>query len=165
MNINLTFPDGTTHSFPAGISSSEIAKKISSGLLKKSVAAKFNEKSIDLDTPLNSDGNLEILTVDTDDGMHVLWHSTAHIMAHAIKKLYPEAQFGVGPAIENGFYYDIDIDTKLNQDDLQRIEETMLEIIKGDSSFSREELKKKEEELTLIKKTTKYTNHKVLEVK
>ncbi|KAA3661724.1 MAG: threonine--tRNA ligase [Calditrichaeota bacterium] len=144
VNINITFPDGTDHSYQTGITSSEIAKQISPGLFKKSVAAKFNDQPVDLNAPLLKDGSLEILTVDTADGLHVLWHSTAHIMAHAVKALYPEAQFGVGPAIENGFYYDIDIDSKLSQDDLQRIEDEMQRIIKRGSSFVRKELTKKE---------------------
>lgn len=142
MNITITFPDGKNHSYPVGISSGEIAKQISPALFKKSVAAKFNEKLLDLNVQLKHDGALEILTLDSDEGMQVLWHSTAHIMAHAVKKIFPEAQFGVGPAIENGFYYDIDIDTKLNQESLALIEKEMQAIIKGNTSFVRKEMTK-----------------------
>ncbi len=144
MNINITFPDGKTHSYPIGISSGEIAKQISPALFKKSVAARFNDALVDLNAQLQQDGVLEIITVDTDSGIKILWHSTAHIMAHAIKNLYPEAQFGVGPAIEDGFYYDIDIDSKLNQDALENIEKEMQRIISSNTSFSRKELSKDE---------------------
>ncbi|KAA3616723.1 MAG: threonine--tRNA ligase [Calditrichaeota bacterium] len=140
--MTITFPDGKNHSYPVGISSGEIAKQISPALFKKSVAAKFNEKLLDLNVQLKHDGALEILTLDSDEGMQVLWHSTAHIMAHAVKKIFPEAQFGVGPAIENGFYYDIDIDTKLNQESLALIEKEMQAIIKGNTSFVRKEMTK-----------------------
>ena len=143
-HVNVSFPDGSTKSFPKGISPAEIAAEISHGLARKAVVARVDGKLVDLSTPLNKDCSLEIITTDDPAGMEVFWHSTSHVMAHAIKNIFPEAQFGVGPPIENGFYYDIDIDTKLTPEDLEKIEKEMRRIIEEGMSFQREELSREE---------------------
>ncbi len=143
-HVNVSFPDGSTKSFPKGITPAEIAAEISHGLAKKAVVARVDGKLVDLSTPLKQDCSLEIITTDDPVGMEVFWHSTSHVMAHAVKNLYPEAQFGVGPPIENGFYYDIDINTKLTPEELEKIEKEMQRIIAEGRSFQREELSKEE---------------------
>src|SRR5690606_33038264 len=96
----------------------------------------------DLAASINEDSKVKFLTFDDPDGKHVYWHSTSHLMAHAIQSIYPEAKFGVGPAIESGFYYDIDINSNLTEDDLKKIEDKMIAISKENNSFEREELSK-----------------------
>ncbi len=141
-NIQVQFPDGSTRQFPQGIRPGEIVKELGRSLAEKALVARFNGKLIDLNRPLHEDGTLQFLTWDDPEGRQVYWHSTSHIMAHAIKALFPEAQFGVGPPIENGFYYDVDVDTKLTGDDLGRIEAKMQEVIAANQAFQREDLSK-----------------------
>ena len=139
-HIKITFPDGSSKEFPKGVSSSEIIADIGSRTLsEKAVVAEVNGKLVDLNRKINEDASVRIITYDEPEGMNTYWHSTAHIMAHAVKDLYPEAQFGVGPPIENGFYYDIDLDTRLTPEELERIEKRMQEIISADSPFVRQE--------------------------
>lgn len=141
--IKIQFPDGSAKEYPRGISANEIINEIGSRALKeKAVVAKINGKLVDLERPLTEDTTLRIITYDEPEGLETYWHSTSHIMAHAVKELYPEAQFGVGPAIENGFYYDIDVESRITQEDLERIEKKMQEIINADREFKREELSK-----------------------
>ena len=140
--IAIEFPDGHSQEYPKGVLPGEIAKSISSSLFAKSLAVQFNDKVVELDRPLLENGKIKYLTWEDFEGKKVYWHSTSHIMAHAIKEVFPEAQFGVGPAIENGFYYDIDIDTKLSGDDLERIEKKMAEVIKANQKFRRDDLSK-----------------------
>jgi threonyl-tRNA synthetase len=141
-NIKITFPDGTVKEFAKGITGLQIAQSISSRLADEALAVEVNGNVKDLNLPINEDSSVRILTFNDDEGKHVYWHSTSHLMAHAIQDLHPEAKFGVGPAIEGGFYYDIDINSALTEDDLMKIENRMLEIAKQDSSFEREELSK-----------------------
>lgn len=142
--IRIEFPDGSSKEYAAGITPRDIAAEIGKSLLAKTLVARFEDKLVDLNRPLRQSGKLQLLSWDDPQGKEVYWHSTSHIMAHAVKALYPEAQFGVGPAIENGFYYDIDVDTKLTPEELVRIEEKMREVIKADQPFCREELTKPE---------------------
>ncbi len=140
VRIKITFPDGSSKEFPKGVSSSEIIADIGSrSLSEKAIVAEVNGKLVDLNRKINDDASVRIITYDEPEGMNTYWHSTAHIMAHAVKDLYPEAQFGVGPPIESGFYYDIDLDTRLTQEELERIEKRMQEIISADSPFVRKE--------------------------
>ncbi len=141
-SIRITFPDGKAKQYSAGVLPKDIVKELSRSLAEKTLVAKFNGKLIDLNRPLHEDGTLQFLTWDDPEGQQVYWHSTSHIMAHAIKALFPEAQFGVGPPIENGFYYDVDVDTKLTGDDLSRIEAKMQEVIAANQPFQREDLSK-----------------------
>jgi threonyl-tRNA synthetase len=143
--IKIQFPDGRAKEYPQGIRPRDILEEMGNHTLKeKAVAAKLNDRLVDLHRPIYEDATLRIVTFDEPDGLSTYWHSTSHIMAHAVKELYPEAQFGVGPAIENGFYYDIDVDSRLTQDDLARIEQKMQEIINADRPFERSELSKNE---------------------
>ncbi len=141
-SIKITFPDGDVREYPAGITPMQIVRELSQSLAHKTVAARFNDQLIDLTRSLNEDGRLVFVTYDTPDGMHVFWHSSAHIMAHAIKQLYPEAKFGFGPALEDRFFYDFDINKSLTPEDLEAIEAKMKEIVAQNLPFVREELSK-----------------------
>ncbi|XCS12162.1 threonine--tRNA ligase [Aeribacillus pallidus] len=150
--IKITFPDGSVKEFPYGTTTEEIAASISPGLKKKAIAGKINGKLIDLKTPIEQDGQIEILTPDTKEALEILRHSTAHLMAQAIKRLYPNVNLGVGPVIENGFYYDIDMDETISHEDLPKIEKEMKKIV-GENlpvirkEVSRDEAKKMYEEI------------------
>jgi len=154
--IRIEFPDGSSKEYAAGITPKEIAAEISRSLLAKTLVARFNDKLIDLSRPLRQSGKLQLLSWEETQGKEVYWHSTSHIMAHAIKALYPEAQFGVGPPIESGFYYDIDVETKLTPAELARIEEKMREVIKADQPFAREETTKHEAVALFEKRHDRY---------
>jgi threonyl-tRNA synthetase len=143
-NIKITFPDGNSKEYPLGISAYEVAQSISPKLAEDVLVAVINDIEKDLSTPITEDCTIKFLKFDDERGKHTYWHSSSHLMAHAIKSLYPEAKFGVGPAIENGFYYDIDIDTKLTEEDLPKIEAKMLELAQKDSKFIRKELSKQD---------------------
>lgn len=124
--IKITFPDGNIKSFPKGITVLEVAEDISISLAKKIVAAKFNEDLVETSRKLEHDGKLQLLTPKDELSFHVLNHSTAHLMAQAIRKLYPDALFGVGPAIEEGYYYDVDFkDSVFTDADLEKVEKMM----------------------------------------
>jgi threonyl-tRNA synthetase len=140
--IKITFPDGTIKEFETGISGYQIAKSISNRLADEALAVKYNNAIVDLNRALNSDGAIKFLTFDDTEGKEVYWHSSSHLMAHAIQEIFPEAKFGVGPAIDAGFYYDIDINTQLSEDHLKLVEAKMAEISKTDCRFEREELSK-----------------------
>lgn len=142
--IKILFPDGNEKEFAAGITAYEIAESISSRLADEVLSVKVNGIVKDLHSPINEDAKILFLTFDDPDGKHVYWHSTSHLMAHAIQELYPEAKFGVGPAIESGFYYDIDINTHLSENELKVIEDKMIEISKKNEHFNRQELSKAE---------------------
>ncbi|HPN39595.1 MAG TPA: threonine--tRNA ligase [Melioribacteraceae bacterium] len=142
--IKVKFPDNTVKEFDCGITAFDISKSISSRLADEALVAKVNGKVVDLNSPINSDCDLQILTFDSPEGKETYWHSSSHLMAHAITQLYPEAKFGVGPAIETGFYYDIDINTRLTEEDLVKIENKMAELSKEDKPFCRKELSKEE---------------------
>ena len=140
--IKLTFPDESVKEFDSGITGYQIAKTISGRLADEALAVKFNDSIIDLNRPLEEDGKIKFLTFDDPEGKEVYWHSSSHLMAHAIQEIFPEAKFGVGPAIDAGFYYDIDINTQLSEDHLKLIEDKMTELSKTDCKFEREELSK-----------------------
>ena len=140
--INITFPDGNTKEFDEGVTGFEIAESISPRIAKESLAVKTNGTVVELNRPLSNDTSIKFLSFNDDDGQEVYWHSTSHLMAHAIKELYPEAKFGVGPAIDAGFYYDIDINSVLHEDDLKKIEDKMIVLSKNDDHFKRVELSK-----------------------
>lgn len=129
--IKVTFPDGAQRTYDKGVSVEEIAKSISPGLAKKALAGKFNNQLIDTTLPLEEDGKLEIVTPDHEEALGILRHSAAHVMAQAIRRLYPDVHLGVGPAIETGFYYDTDnAKGQVAEEDLPRIEEEMMKIVK-----------------------------------
>jgi len=143
-NINITLPDGSIKEVEQGTTPKEIAGSIAKSLEKKGLAAKWNGELIDFSRSLNEDGVLEIVTPDHDDALSVLRHSTAHLMAQAIKRLYPDAKFGVGPAIENGFYYDTDTSDPITDEDLGRIEDEMMAIVKENLPIVRKEISREE---------------------
>jgi len=138
--IKITFPDGAVKEFDNGVTGYQIAQSISNRLADEVLAVKFNDSIKDLHRPLTSDGSVKFLTFDDIEGKEVYWHSSSHLMAHAVQDIFPEAKFGVGPAIDAGFYYDIDINTQLTEDHLKLIEDKMVQLSKSDSRFEREEL-------------------------
>lgn len=141
-NIIITFPDGSKKEYAKGINPYEIAKSISNSLAQEAIACEVNGNLADLSKPLENDTAIKFVKFSEEEGRHVYWHSTSHMMAQAIEELFPGAKFGVGPAIENGFYYDVDSDHKFTDDDLRKIEEKMLEISKRDLKPVREEMKR-----------------------
>lgn len=143
--INITFPDNSVKELEAGITPKAIAENISKSLAKKALAGKFNGQLIDLDRPINEDGAIEIVTPDHEDALGILRHSTAHLMANAMRRLYPNIHFGVGPAIDTGFYYDTDNgDNPVTSEDLPAIEAEMMKIVKENNPIIRKELTKEE---------------------
>lgn len=141
-NIKIKFPDGSVKEFEKGITPFQIAKSISGRLAEEALIAKVDGVVVDLNTQLQADADVQILTFNDPEGQHTYWHSTSHLMAHAVQTIYPEAKFGVGPAIDNGFYYDIDINTTLSEEDIPVIEAKMLEISNQKNSYKRTELSK-----------------------
>ncbi|CUD66849.1 threonine--tRNA ligase [Staphylococcus aureus] len=135
--INIQFPDGNKKAFDKGTTTEDIAQSISPGLRKKAVAGKFNGQLVDLTKPLETDGSIEIVTPGSEEALEVLRHSTAHLMAHTIKRLYGNVKFGVGPVIEGGFYYDFDIDQNISSDDFEQIEKTMKQIVNENMKIER----------------------------
>ncbi|MDT0706004.1 threonine--tRNA ligase [Staphylococcus haemolyticus] len=142
--INVQFPDGNSKTFDKGITTEEIAQSISPGLRKKAVAGKFNNQMVDLTRPLEEDGSIEIVTPGSDEALEVLRHSTAHLMAQALKRLYGDVKFGVGPVIDGGFYYDFDMDEKVSSDDFEKIEKTMKQIVDENHKIERKVVSREE---------------------
>ena len=140
--IKIKFPDGKEKEFEKGITPFQVAQSISERLANDALAANVNGDVLDMNRPINQNAEIRFLMFDDDEGKEVYWHSTSHLMAHAIKSLHPEAKFGVGPAIENGFYYDFDINAQLGEDDLRKIEEKMITISGENHPFERVELSK-----------------------
>ncbi|WP_251519974.1 MULTISPECIES: threonine--tRNA ligase [unclassified Staphylococcus] len=142
--INITFPDGNSKAFDKGTTTEEIAHSISPGLRKKAVAGKLDDQMIDLTRPIEEDGALEIVTPGSEEALEVLRHSTAHLMAQALKRLYGDVKFGVGPVIEGGFYYDFDTDENISSDDFEKIEKTMKQIVNENYSIERKVVTREE---------------------
>ena len=142
--LKITFPDGSVKTYERGVSSQEILKNMGNKLRKEAIAARVNDVLTDLSAPLQDDCSLEIITGEHPDGQATYWHSTSHIMAHAVKSLYPEAKFGVGPSIDSGFYYDIDLPESLTPDHLLKIEKKMRQIVTENRPFVRKELTRDE---------------------
>ncbi|MGX7389679.1 threonine--tRNA ligase [Dolosigranulum pigrum] len=148
--IKITLPDGSVKEFPSGSSTKDVAASIAKSLEKAGLAGKFNGELVDYTRPLHEDGTLEIVTEKHEDALGILRHSTAHLMAQAIKRLFPEVKFGVGPAIETGFYYDTDTEETISEDDLEAIEKEMKKITSESLPIVRDELSR-EEALELFK--------------
>jgi threonyl-tRNA synthetase len=138
MSIDITFPDGAIKQFDAPITGMQIADGISSGLRRNSVAILVNDEQWDLSREINSDATVSLITRDTDEGLEVLRHDAAHIMAEAVKELYPETQVTIGPSIENGFYYDFAREEAFSPDDLAAIEKRMQDIVRRNEEIIRE---------------------------
>ena len=141
--IKITFPDGSIREFEKGTTSLQIAESISSRLAQDVLAAKVNGQVWDLTRPIDEDATIELLKWEDEDGKHAYWHSSAHLMAEAVQILYPHAKFGIGPAIENGFYYDIDFgDTPVKDADFAKIEAKMMELIANKEEIKRQSIAK-----------------------
>ncbi len=139
-SIVLTFPDGKKREYPAGTTGLDVAKSISQGLAREALAVEFNGEVRDLARPLTADGSFRVLTWEDNGGKYAYWHSSAHLMAEAVEALFPGTKFGIGPPIEEGFYYDIDMgDHTLSPEDLVAIEAKMVELARRDVPFKRDE--------------------------
>jgi threonyl-tRNA synthetase len=127
--INITLPDGSQRSYENGITAYQVALSISEGLARNVLAAEINGEVWDANRAIHTDVNLKLLTWNDDKGKSTFWHSSAHIMAEALEALYPGTKFGIGPAIETGFYYDVDFgDREFSSDEFKKIEEKILSV-------------------------------------
>ena len=128
--INITFPDGSVRQYEQGVSGLDIARSLSNSLAREVLSINVNEELWDLNRPIYEDASIKLNKFDDPDGKHAFWHSSAHLMAEAIEALYPGTKFGIGPAIENGFYYDVDTgdEVMITDGDLPKIEKKMKEL-------------------------------------
>ena len=141
--INITLPDGSVRSYDRGTTALDVAKSISEGLARNVLAAKVNGNVVDATRSLNEDCQLTLLTWNDKEAKQTMWHSSAHLMAEAIEALYPNTKFGIGPAVENGFYYDVDFNGQsFSADDLAKVEAKMSELAKQSNAFNRSEVSK-----------------------
>ena len=148
--IKITLKDGSVKEFEAGVSVLDIAKSISEGLARNACCGIINKKVVDLRTKVNEDVDLSICTADSQEGMDTIRHSISHVLAYAVKRLFPEAKLAIGPSIVNGFYYDFDVENPFSASDLDKLEEEMRKIIKENPSIERFELPR-DEALELMK--------------
>ncbi len=136
--IKITFPDNSVKEFEAGVTPLQVAESISPRLAREVLAASVDGKEWDLSRPMDSDASLKLFKWDDPEGKHAFWHSSAHLLAEALQELYPGVKFGIGPAIENGFYYDIDPgENKITSDDFAKIEAKMTELARRDEQIVR----------------------------
>jgi len=143
--INITLPDGSVRQYEKGVTAMDVAKSISEGLARKVLVANVGGQVWDLSRPINDDASLQLLSWTDTDGKNTFWHSSAHLMAEAVEALYPGVKFWVGPPVENGFYYDMDLgDRKMTEEDLAAIEKKMVELAKKNSAYQRKEIGKQE---------------------
>ncbi|HEY8348954.1 MAG TPA: threonine--tRNA ligase [Clostridia bacterium] len=142
--INVTLKDGSSKQYPEGITVKEVAESISAGLARVALAAEIDGEVKDLSTALEKDCTLNLLTFDSEGGKHAFRHTASHILAQAVKRLFPGAKLAIGPAIENGFYYDFDVDTPFTREDLDKIEKEMENIVKEDLQLERFTLPREE---------------------
>jgi len=155
--INITFPDGSVRSYEAGTTAFQIAESISPRLAGEVLAASFNDAIIDLDRPITTDGTLKLHKWDDPEAKKTFWHSSSHLMAEALESIYPGIKFGIGPAIENGFYYDVDLgETTLVEADLKKIEDKMIELARTKEQFVRRDVPKEEAMKNFTEKGDQY---------
>ncbi len=140
MNIKIKFPDDSVKNYPQNITPLEIAESISEGLARNIVTAKVNKMIVDLNYRIDKDARIELIKFDSDLGKEVYWHSTAHLMAQAVKELFPDVKVTIGPSIENGFYYDFDKEVPFTDEDIIRIENKMKELSKQKLNYNRQEI-------------------------
>src|SRR5574341_1608758 len=143
-HITLTFPDRTSRAYPVGVTPLAVIEGLNPAVKARVVSLKVNGKPSDLRTPLTHDAQVEPLSFDTPDGREVFRHSSSHLMAQAVKRLFPGAKLAIGPAIEDGFYYDFEFDRALTPDDLEKIEATMRELARAAQPIERQDLPKAE---------------------
>ena len=155
--IKISFPDGTVKSYEKGISSMDIAKNISEGLARNVLSAKINGEVWDASRSINKDASIKLLTWEDTDGKSTFWHSSAHLMAEALEALYPGIKFGIGPPIDNGFYYDMDFGKhEFGEDELKELEQKMLELARNKNEYQRKEINKAEAQAFFSKKGDQY---------
>lgn len=155
--IKITLPDGTIKEFPKGVTGMEIAKSISEGLARNALSIEVNGEIWDLSRPVSNDASIKIFTWNDKGGKYAFWHSSAHLMAEALEALYPGVKLGIGPPIENGFYYDVDLgDRPFGEEDLLTLEKRMIELAKTNSQFVRSEVSKKDAIEYFTKKADEY---------
>ena len=143
--IKITLPDGSVREYPSGITAHQVAQSISEGLARNIIAAKVNGQVVETSRPITTDANLTLLKWEDKEGKNTFWHSSAHLLAEALEALYPGVKFGIGPAIDSGFYYDIDLgDHKFSGEDFAKLEAKMLELAKKESVYIRKEVGKAE---------------------
>ncbi|MBQ4230992.1 MAG: TGS domain-containing protein, partial [Salinivirgaceae bacterium] len=139
--IKITFPDGSTREFESGVTGMQIAESISPRLAKEVLSVNVNDETIDLARPITTDAKIKLNKWDDPEGKHTFWHSSAHLLAEALQELYPGVKFGIGPAIENGFYYDVDLgDRQISESDFGAIEQKMMQLVQAKSQFVRTEV-------------------------
>ena len=142
--IRITFPDGSKRDFDRGVSPHSIAVSISNSLAKRTVAALLNDELISVEAQIKVDATLELLDFSSPQGRDVFWHTSAHILAQAVKELYPAARLGIGPPVAEGFYYDVEFPQPISAEDLQAIEERMQSIVEQNLPLQRSELSREE---------------------
>ncbi|MEM1406131.1 MAG: threonine--tRNA ligase [Bacteroidota bacterium] len=143
--IKITLPDGSIREYNKGVTSHDIAMSISEGLARNVLSAKVNGEVWDANRPIFEDSVVQLLTWNDEDGKATFWHSSAHLLAEALEALYPGTKFGIGPAIDNGFYYDIDLgDREFGEDNLAQVEKKMLELARGKNAYIRSEISKQD---------------------
>ena len=164
--INITFPDGSVRQFEQGVTGMDIAKSLSNSLAREVLSINVNDELWDLNRPIRKDATIKLNKFDDPDGKHAFWHSSAHLMAEAIESLYPGTKFGIGPAIENGFYYDVDPgeDVVITDADLPRIENKMKELASQNEDYSREEVSKEKAMQYFSKKGDEYKTELISEL-
>lgn len=141
--INITLPDGSTREFESGVTGLDIAKSISEGLARNVLAAEVNGELWDATRPIHHDAEVKLMTFKDDGGKFAFWHSSAHLLAEALEACYPDVKFGIGPPIENGFYYDVDFgDREFSSDEFEKLEQKMLELARQKNEYIREEVSK-----------------------
>ncbi len=156
--IKITFPDNSVREFNEGITGLEIAKNLSNSLAKEVVSVSINNEIWDINRPINTNSTIKLHKFDDKEGKHAFWHSSAHLMAEALEALYPGTKFGIGPAIENGFYYDVDLGDGriISETDLPAIEAKMKELAQRNSAFTRKEISKEDVKKLFGKKGDEY---------
>ncbi|MBE6208401.1 MAG: threonine--tRNA ligase [Rikenellaceae bacterium] len=154
--IKITFPDGTVKEFAKGTTAFEIATSISPRLAADSLAASVNGVTVDMTLPIEEDASIKFYKWEDAEGKHAFWHTSSHLLAEALESLYPGIKFGIGPAIENGFYYDVDCPTPITEGDLQKIENKMIELARQKEELQRREVPKAEALKTFTEKGDQY---------
>ena len=164
--IKITFPDGSVKDFEKGVTGYQIAESISPRLAAEVLSVSVNDQVCDLRTPIETDAKLRLHKWDDDEGKKAFWHSSSHLMAEALEAIYPGVKFGIGPAIENGFYYDVDLgDKTLTEADLKKVEDKMLELARTSENFVRKEVPKAEALEYFAKKGDEYKTELIGELK
>lgn len=143
--VKITLPDGSSRNYPSGVTGMAIAQSISEGLARNALSIEVNGEILDLSRPITGDASIRIFTWSDKGGKYAFWHSSAHLLAEALEALYPGVKFGIGPPIENGFYYDVDLgDKAFGEDDLAKVEAKMIELARKNSAYTRQEVSKTE---------------------